>query len=86
MHLFNSVVNAGLEFVLETFYSQGVYIKKKISMLTRDTRSSVQIIRGLWGAHFFLFIDTGGFVRLRGLTKIHKSYGGGVQVYRHVGP
>ncbi len=55
-------------------------------MLTRILASSVRIIPWTLGSPFLTFFITGGILcACDGLTKIHKSYGGGgVQLYIYI--
>ncbi len=78
-------LNAGPEFRFGNFSLSQVF-----TILTRILASSVQIIPWTLGSPFLSFLYNGGFCALAdGLTKRHKSYGGGgggVQLYIYVGP
>ncbi len=72
------------------FSFASVYIKKKITILTRILASSVQIIPWTLGSPFLSFFYNGGILcACDGLTKINKSYGGVqfyIYIYIYVGP
>ncbi len=76
-------LNAGPEFRFGNFsLSQVFTLRKKLQCLQGYSPAVFELYRGLWGAQLFLFFYNGGilcFCACDGLTKIHKSYGGGVQ-------
>ncbi len=69
----------GPEFSFGNFsLSQVFTLRKKLQCLQGYSPAVFELYHGLWGAHFFLFFITGGILcACDGLTKIHKSYGGG---------
>ncbi len=69
-------LNAGLEFHFGNFsLSQVFTLRKKLQCLQGYSPAVFELYRGLWGAHFFLFLYNGGILcACDGLTKIHKSY------------
>ncbi len=86
-------LNAGPEFRFGNFsLSQVFTLRKKLQCLQGYLPAVFELYRGLWGAHFFLFFITEGILcACDGLTKIHKSCGGGgailyIYIYIYVGP
>ncbi len=75
-HLFNSVKRRARISFWKLFSLASVYIKKKITMLTRILASSVRTIPWTLGSPFLSFFYNGGGILCAcdGLTKIHKSY------------
>ncbi len=75
IHLFNSVKRRARISFWKLFSFTSVYIKKKITMLTRILASSVRIIPWTLWSPFLSFFITGGILcACNRLTKIHKSY------------
>ncbi len=81
-HLFNSVKRRARISFWKLFSFASVYIKKKMTMLTRILASSVRTIPWTLGSPFLSFFITGGFCALAmGLQRYIKAMGGGAIIY-----
>ncbi len=81
-HLFHSVKRRARISFWKLFSFASVYIKKKMTMLTRILASSVRTIPWTLGSPFLSSFYNGGVLcACDGLTNIHKSYGGGGELY-----
>ncbi len=77
-HLFNSVKRRARISFWKLFSFASVYIKKKMTMLTRILASSVRTIPWTLGSPFLSFFITGGLCALAmGLQIYIKAMGGG---------